>query len=172
MAEIPAAAKAIATSTRKHLSTRVDLTPMVDLGFLLITFFIFTTTLSEPKAFSFTLPADGDSSETGALKTLNLILKKDNQIHYFVGNQFGQQGCTDFSTDGVRKVIREMQLAVKARFGDADEMVILIRPDVECSYKNLVDILDEMMIMNVKKYALMDEPASEKSTAIQLKHPC
>jgi biopolymer transport protein ExbD len=172
MAEILSPIKNSGTIKRKLLSTRVDLTPMVDLGFLLITFFIFTTSLAEPKAFNFFVPADGDSTETGAGKTLNVMLAADNKVHYYIGNEVGKQGCTDFSTDGVRKVILDMKLTVKAKFGDADEMIVLIRPTSESSYKNLVDILDEIMIMNVKKYALMDEPTDKMLADSNLKDPC
>lgn len=173
MAEILLANKKnTATIKRKSLSTRVDLTPMVDLGFLLITFFIFTTSLNKPKALNLIVPANGDSTEAGERKTLNLILDANNKVHYYIGNEVWKQECTDFSTDGVRKVIREMQSSVKSMFGDADEMVVLIRPTSESSYMNLVDILDEMMIMNVRKYALMDEPKLEMLAPYDLKDPC
>ena len=173
MAEIVTLSKSKPGTTKcNKLSTRVDLTPMVDLGFLLITFFIFTTSLTEPKAFTFAVPADGDSTHAGERKTLNLILEKDNKIHYYIGNEVGKQNCTDFSTDGVRKVIRDMQLSVKRSFGNADELVVLIRPTSESSYMNLVDILDEIRILDVKKYALLEEPTTLMLAAANLKDPC
>ena len=73
----------------KKLSTRVDLTPMVDLGFLLITFFIFTTTLSQPTGLKLNLPKDVDkpedqtkSKESG---TITFLLGKDNHVFYYEG---------------------------------------------------------------------------------------
>lgn len=158
---------------QKKLSTRVDLTPMVDLGFLLITFFIFTTTMSQPNAMKLVIPAgDGDPTTVAEQKTLNLVLAADNKVHFYIGNDMGNQGCTDFSPAGVRSVIQLMQKEVKNRFGNSDETVILIRPTDQSCYMNLVDILDELHITGVKRYALMDPPAGEISKPGNLKQPC
>src|ERR1700680_5145674 len=74
----------------KKLSTRVDLTPMVDLGFLLITFFIFTTTLAEPTSMNLAMPKDTDKpDEINKVKesgSLTLMLGKSNIIYYYFGN--------------------------------------------------------------------------------------
>ena len=73
----------------KRLSTRVDMTPMVDLGFLLITFFIFTTTMSSPKALNLNMPKDtknqdelNKAKQSGAL---TIMLGKDNHVFYYEG---------------------------------------------------------------------------------------
>lgn len=156
---------------RKH-SLRVDLTPMVDLGFLLITFFVFTTSLTKPNAINLIIPADGPSIQTAESKTLNIILAANNKIRYFIGNEMGNQGCTDFSPLGVRAVITFMQNSVKKRFGNKDETVILIHPSTESSYMNLVDILDEITITGIKKYVLMNEATVQMMKPSNIKQPC
>jgi biopolymer transport protein ExbD len=158
----------------KRLSTRVDLTPMVDLGFLLITFFIFTTTMAKPQAMKIIIPADdkNDSTLTAESKTLNLILAADNKIHYYFGKEVGKQECTNFSPEGVRALLLSMQQRVARQFGNKDETVILIRPTTASSYMNLVDILDEIQIAGIKKYALMDEPDKQMQQPGNLKSPC
>jgi len=144
----------------KKLSTRVDLTPMVDLGFLLITFFIFTTTMSQPTAMRLFLPKDADkpedqnkAKESGAL---TIILGKDGNIFYYEGildNTASNFKNSNFGNgdEGIRNVI----LRKKASTNEKD-LVIVIKPSSECTYKNVVDILDEMSINALKRYALVD----------------
>ncbi len=146
----------------KKLSTRVDLTPMVDLGFLLITFFIFTTTMSQPTAFKLNLPKDTDDPEkqnkTKESGVLTIMLGKDDNVFYYEGLLTTENASANFkssnfgnSEEGIRAVIRKK----KASTPDKDFMVIL-KPDNECNYKNVIDLLDEMSINVVKRYALVD----------------
>jgi biopolymer transport protein ExbD len=140
----------------KKLSTRVDLTPMVDLGFLLITFFIFTTTMSEPTAMRLFLPKDTEKPEeqnkVKASGALSIMLGKDNQIFYYAG---------ELATDGSNfkssnfKEIRQV-IIDKKKSTNPEDFVVVIKPGPDATYKNTVDILDEMAINEVKRYALVD----------------
>jgi biopolymer transport protein ExbD len=140
----------------KKLSTRVDLTPMVDLGFLLITFFIFTTTMSQPTAMKLFLPKDTDKPEeqnkVKASGALTLLLGKNDQIYYYEGEL--APDASNFKTTSfkdIRKVIID-----KKRATDEKDFVVVIKPDNDATYKNTVDILDEMTINDVKRYAMVD----------------
>src|SRR5215207_5710219 len=92
----------------KKQSTKVDLTPMVDLGFLLITFFVFTTTASEPREIQLLMPA-GQMATTpvGDSKVLTIIPLSGDSILYYHGDlqkasQNGLYGITNFSiTKGI-----------------------------------------------------------------------
>lgn len=145
----------------KKLSTRVDLTPMVDLGFLLITFFIFTTTMSQPTAMRLFLPKDIDKpeeeskiKESGAL---TLMLSRDNGLYYYEGI-LAPDGSNFKSTNykEVRQVIMD-----KKRSTDPKDFMVVIKPGPESVYKNTVDVLDEMTINDVKRYALVDISPTE-----------
>ncbi len=140
----------------KKLSTRIDLTPMVDLGFLLITFFIFTTTMSQPTAFKLNLPKESDKPQddtkiknSGAL---TILLGKDDNIFYYEGilDPAGQ----NFKSSTF-KTIRDEIIQKKKSTADKDFFVV-IKPNDECNYKNVIDVLDEMAINVVKRYALVD----------------
>ena len=137
----------------KKLSTRVDLTPMVDLGFLLITFFIFTTTMSQPTAMKLNLPKETDNPEnktpvkvSGAL---TIIPSKDDQVFYYEGDDPTKLKNTPFKD--IRNVIIN-----KKRHTPPKDFVVIIKPDQDATYKNTVDILDEMTINQVEYYAMAD----------------
>jgi biopolymer transport protein ExbD len=145
----------------KKQSTRVDLTPMVDLGFILITFFIFTTTMSEPTAMRLFLPKDTEkpeeqnkAKESGAL---TLLLGKNNQIFYYEGI-LDPNGANFKSTNF--KAVREIVIDKKKRTKPED-FVVVIKPGPESKFVNTVDILDEMTISEIKRYALVDIAEAE-----------
>ncbi|MFY8003970.1 MAG: ExbD/TolR family protein [Chitinophagaceae bacterium] len=146
----------------KKLSTRVDLTPMVDLGFLLITFFIFTTTMSQPTAMRLNLPKDADkpedqnkAKESGAL---TLMLGKDDNVFYYEGQL--KPDASNFMSSSFKE-IRNVILN-KKRSTDEKDLVVVIKPNEDCTYKNVVDILDEMSINVIKRYALVKITDPEK----------
>ena len=143
----------------KKLSTRVDLTPMVDLGFLLITFFIFTTTLAEPNVLKLVIPDDSDTTDpvkAPESKTLSLILESNNRIYYYHGLKIEQGRSTNYSATGLRSVIQHKIQEIRLRYGADSEAIILIKPTAEASYGNIVNVLDEMLINGIKKYVLME----------------
>ncbi|MEX6690734.1 biopolymer transporter ExbD [Danxiaibacter flavus] len=150
----------------KKLSTRVDLTPMVDLGFLLITFFIFTTTLSSQTAMKLVIPDDRgivDRTPVPEGKTLNLLLSAKDRIYYYEGENVSQMQDADYSRDGLRQIILAKKKTVAAHYGNDAETIVLIKPTDEASYKNIIDALDEMKINDVKKFVLMDATDNERA---------
>lgn len=143
----------------KKLSTRVDLTPMVDLGFLLITFFIFTTSLSRPTALAMKLPKDEPDDikqKQPASGALTVLLAGNDRVYYYERDDLRTMQLT--SPVGIRTVI----LAKKIKTNPANFMVI-VKPGREASFKNIIQILDEMNISAVKKYALVEISPEEKS---------
>ena len=144
---------------RKKMSTRIDLTPMVDLGFLLVTFFMLTTTFSKPQTMEINLPVkpEGEVTEEQenalkASKAFNILIDGENRIFWYRGlphEPIEPLVETNFSADGIRKVLLEKNATIQ-------EMVVLIKPTDQANYKNVVDILDEMNICNIKRYALVD----------------
>lgn len=141
----------------KKLSTRVDLTPMVDLGFLLITFFIFTTTMSQATAMKLILPKDADNPEDQSKAkqsgVITILLGKDNHVFYYEGEL--DITASNFKSSNFHD-IREVLIKKKYSVAQLKDFVVIIKPSDECTYKNVVDILDEMTINVCTRYALVD----------------
>lgn len=142
--------------TRKKASTRVDLTPMVDLGFLLVTFFMLTTTFSKPQTMEINLPVkpkSGEEADKGQAvkesKAMTILIGADNIVYYYMGITDPQVERTNFSPNGIRKILLEKNREIS-------DLIVLIKPTDEANYRNVVDILDEMNITNIKRYALVD----------------
>jgi len=153
-------------SKSKKLSTRVDLTPMVDLGFLLITFFIFTTSLTRPTVMKLAMPDDTstvDGMETSEAKTLTLLVGPNNRLFYYAGKFKEPLHEIDFKQ--LRNVIIDKKQQVFNKFGTSD-LVVLIKVTDEANFKNIVDSLDEMIINGVPTYMLL-EPEAEELEAIK-----
>ncbi len=153
----------------KKLSTRVDLTPMVDLGFLLITFFVFTATTSQAKAMNLIMPDDRNVDNPNAApesKTISVILGADNKVFVYEGLSIDKIKQSDYSANGLRNIIQQKKVELKNRFGKDNELIVLIKPTASASYKNTIDALDEMLISDVKKYVLM-EVRKEESERIK-----
>ena len=133
----------------KKLSTRGDLTPMVDLGFLLLTFFVFTTTMSQSTAMKMNEPKD-DPNEQMKVKNsgaMTILLGKGNQVYYYYGQLMPETISQDFKSTtfkGIRALILE-----KKKSTPIDDLMYIIKSDDNSTFKNAIDILDEMTISDV-----------------------
>jgi biopolymer transport protein ExbD len=181
----------------KKSSTRIDMTPMVDLGFLLLTFFILTTTFNKPQAMEINMPikdkdlTEDQKNKVPANHTLNLLLTDKNVVYWYFGvadpaKPLPSLTKTNYSKDGIRKMLiaqsnerhnafnqielwkkeastgkiteEEMKEKIKV-FRETNKMsslIVLLKPDKQSNYKNIVDALDEMAICNIGSYALLE----------------
>lgn len=142
----------------QHRFIRVDLTPMVDLGFLLITFFILTTTMQQPKEMNLVMPKDSPiPTDVPMSKTLTFILNRNDSIGYYEGNS-KEINYAGFGS--MRNIIHQKQLRL-AHTGNKNEMILIIKPTKESTYKNLIDALDEIHINNCRTYFITEPDKSE-----------
>jgi biopolymer transport protein ExbD len=141
----------------KKMSTKIDMTPMVDLAFLLLTFFMLTTTFNKPQTMEINMPVkdktDDNPVKIKASEALTIILGKNDKVYYFKGLNDGQAQpelvTTDYSDKGIRTVLLDMGNKIP-------NLTVLIKPTKTARYKNIVDILDEMNITNSRRYALVE----------------
>jgi biopolymer transport protein ExbD len=154
--------------SKKH-TPKTDMTPMVDLGFLLITFFVITTELSKPATIDLNMPKEGSPMPLGNSDALTILLGKDNNIYYYHGdwnkavkaNEIFQTSF--FVKNGIGKVIREKQqrLDVGNKKEGRKGLMLLIKPGKDATYSNVIDVLDEALINDVKKYAVLKQQDEE-----------
>jgi biopolymer transport protein ExbD len=184
--------KGVGVKKAKKLSTRVDMTPMVDLGFLLITFFIFTATMKSPATLDLNMPKESDEKDETKIKqsgALTILLGKNDQVFYYEGELTQENASTSFKTatfKDIRDVIikkkqevisnykadpKDEELKQKAKDrGEKNwekaaldkDFVVVIKPNEDATYKNTVDILDEMTINAVKRFAMVKISDTEK----------
>jgi biopolymer transport protein ExbD len=174
----------------KKVSTRIDFTPMVDLGFLLITFFMLTTTMIKPQTMEIAMPskekvAEEEQTKVKASRAITIILVRNNKVLYYEGTRENDVDpvvmTTDFSAKGIRKFLIEKNYDVMVKVADLEKErrakqmsqdefdkkknelmadkkapIVIIKATNDASYKNLIDILDEMSICNIGRYAIVD----------------
>ncbi|KGO85193.1 biopolymer transporter ExbD [Flavobacterium rivuli WB 3.3-2 = DSM 21788] len=150
----------------KKSNPGVDLTAMVDLAFLLITFFMLTTTLSKPQSMPLAMPDKNpkdqviDRTPIPEDRMMTILIGKDNKILWYMGilkTPRIQPTEAAFGKDGIRREILKNTAYAKKFTDKADEgLIVNIKASDAASYKNLVDILDEMAINKVQLYAIGD----------------
>ena len=142
-----------------HKKAHIDMTPMVDLGFLLITFFIFTNSMEDTKALKYNEPADGEPMKVKCGTTITLKLSSVDSIGYIEcinGIDQPMQFVKLDNHQGLRQLLREKQLHVGKLSGDPNDLFVIIRPMPECNYQLLIDVIDEMTINEVTRYSVVE----------------
>jgi biopolymer transport protein ExbD len=144
----------------RKMSIKIDMTPMVDLGFLLITFFMLTTALVKPFSLKLAMPVkDGPTGPTKESQSLTVILGEANKVYYYQGlatDPTTKVQVTDFSDKGLRAVL----FNYKNKIGDP--FTIVIKSTDQAKYGNMVDLLDELTITNNNRYGIVDISESDK----------
>jgi len=151
----------------KKSGGKPDMTPMVDLGFLLITFFMYTTTFGKPNMMKLNMPDkpkpdDPPPPEVKVTNTITVLMGKDDRVFWYqkplTELTVADINETDYSTEGIRKAV----LVKKANALDVNKFTVIIKPSDEANWKNTVDILDEMAITKSDRYAIVDLAPKEK----------
>jgi hypothetical protein len=168
----------------KKSNAKVDLTAMVDLAFLLITFFMLTTSLSKPQSMDLGLPDKNPDStkidqkiKVDQKRTMTIIMGKDNKIKWFHGlleapEPGGAPTNAIYGKNGLRKEILKRVVSVaeyaktRPTYKKGDGLIVIIKPTKKSTYRNLVDILDEMAICKVPTYAIVNDITPEEQKLV------
>jgi biopolymer transport protein ExbD len=182
----------------KKMSTRIDMTPMVDLAFLLLTFFMLTTTFNKPQTMEVNMPVPNENPDeqmkVQADRTTTILVGKNNRLFYYDGVFDPVDASkiikTNYSKDGIRKLLIDKNQTVYTKISELEQqvkegklkeeefkkkvveikkdrnnrgLIVIIKPEDDSSYENVVNILDEMSITNVASFALVDISDAEKN---------
>lgn len=151
MAEISQPSQSSGKVRVRKRSTRIDMTPMVDLAFLLLTFFILTTTFNKTKVMELTMPDKPDPvsepPEVSAKNALSIAIGEENKLYWWIGDD-PIATPTTYSPKGIRQILLDHST-------QNSSLVVLIKPHDKAKYENVVDILDEMSIVDVDRYAIV-----------------
>lgn len=169
----------------KKQSTHIDMTPMVDLAFLLLTFFMLTTTFGKPKTMEINMPVKDPTNtvKNEVNNALTFLLSGDDKIYWYYGELKPETKLTltDYSTQGIRKLLLDRnkqavdeiktlrENALKTKMADTTlkrmevdikgkkyALMVLVKTDDKAKYKNVINVLDELNICLIGKYALVD----------------
>lgn len=164
MAEILTPEKQNGKVFQKKKLIRVDMTPMVDLGFLLITFFMLATSFSKPNVMDLSLPAGGQDQGTviDVRNQITFLIGKNDRVFFYQGEKKDLNPEilkeTTFSDDDITKVIE----TAKKNAPKPNLFTVIIKPTEDANYKNFVDILDEMQVTNSDRYGISEISDVEK----------
>ena len=141
----------------KSLSPRVDMTPMVDLMFLLITFFMLTTSLGKQYIMQLAMPVGDDPGQIADNRTMTICLGKNDKLDWYMGNEakpLTSPMLASFDNEGLRKILADTKESVFKTTGKG--LFVIIKPAQKSTYKNLVDVLDELKIQELDAYSIVD----------------
>ena len=149
-----------------HKEVSIDMNPMVDLAFLLLTFFMLTTTFSKPQAMELVMPAKPKADEVveekpiKASRVVTLLIGPDDRLFWYRGVEDVQVNETGYGKDGLRDLLFRLD-------GEIEDLVLLIKPMRECVYENMVDMLDELQITGMQRYAMVPEEPADRDLLVQ-----
>lgn len=121
----------------KRVGVRMDMTPMVDVAFLLLTFFMLSTTLAQPQVMEISLPPDQKASiEIGESNLLTIRVRGDEAMFWNKGNE-----------PPAKIESKQLGSVLEARLRENPKIATLIKIDREAKYQMLVDIIDELNLV-------------------------
>lgn len=160
--------------TQKKKPIKVDMTPMVDLGFLLITFFMFTTQFTKPNVMDLGLPAKDINTplvnDIDRLNQITFILGENNKVFYHQSSEeeLTTSNLMETTFDGLN--IPKIINTAKKNAPKPEIFTVIIKPTEKANYKNFVDVLDNLAITQNERYGVTDiRPWEEKIYLQKLK---
>ncbi|MEW6061568.1 MAG: biopolymer transporter ExbD [Bacteroidota bacterium] len=135
---------------KKRIAIRIDMTPMVDVAFLLLTFFMLTTTMNKPQTMEINLPPAETKAEVAESNLLTLRITDDFRIFWNIGTE---KPTTVEGTNKKEKLVALGKL-LKDRNRANPKLITLIKVDGKAKYIDMVDVMDELNINDITRFSI------------------
>ena len=130
---------------KKRVGFVIDMTPLVDITFLLLTFFMFTTTMATPQVMEMKVPPERDVPvEVKESQLLSILVDDEGDLFYFKA----QEDAEPLEMKDVRN------LAIKENLNQINELIIVLKVSENVDYGTVVQVLDEL---NLAEAGIVDE---------------
>ena len=142
------------------------MTSMVDLAFLLLTFFILTASFTSQRQFELTYPASDGPVKKGA-NGITVLLVNDKEVYWYEGalKEASQIKRTNYSDNGLRKVLNNSKIFYRSK---NIKLSVIIKTDRSTSYQNVISTIDELRITDIKQYSVQDMDIHEIESIPQI----
>jgi len=131
---------------KKRAGVRIDMTPMVDVAMLLLTFFMLTTVFNKPQTMELNLPPDKEVKVEVAASTLLVVRVAPNmQIYWNMGNEPAALK---------RVAFKELRPLLIEKLRGIPKLITLVQIDREAKYNDMVDVIDELNLANITKFSI------------------
>ena len=125
-----------------RVSPEIPTASMADIAFLLIVFFLVTTTMNQDKGISLHLPPVGETKEVQSKNILNVWINARDQLAFFENDQL-----TPISSG-------QLQSQIKARMAENDKLIISVKTERGATYRTFVDVLDDLKMAGATKISI------------------
>jgi biopolymer transport protein ExbD len=143
---------------KRRLGIRIDMTPMVDVAFLLLTFFMLTTTFSKPQTMEINLPPGESKVEVAESNLLTLRIMDDGSIFWNIG------------VEPPKKIeFKDLHGLLVERSQSNPKLITLVKVDRKAKYKQMVDVMDELQVSNVTRFSLAPMLPQDKEEVAKVK---
>lgn len=137
---------------KRRIGIKIDNTPMVDIAFLLLTFFMLTTTMNKPQTMEINLPPSNDVNVEVAQSNLFTIrVKEDGTIYWNIGVD-----------DPQRIEFKDLRNLMIQKNQENPRLITLIKIDRKSKYTMMVDIMDELNVANVTRFSIAPMREADK----------
>jgi biopolymer transport protein ExbD len=140
----------------RRIGFNLDMTPMVDVAFLLLTFFMLTTTFNKPNTMEINVPPEDMEVKVAESNVMTLRIVAQDSMFWNLAND-SAQGLKMYDAGAKGPMLNStLKSILQKEYDTNDKLVVVIKPDKKAKYRNLVDIIDELNLMKIDRFSLAD----------------